>query len=89
MADAEKVAPAVASHDSETNHARVTLSFGPQAIVIPTEDQCGFTVLVLRALPDRSLCVPVLKARVTFGPDLKPIIEHLEVTNEQNICPDL
>lgn len=59
------------------NHAVVALSFGPEARIIPNKDGDGFTLMVLRQ-PAGPLSVPVLHARVRFGPQLQPIIEGIE-----------
>lgn len=59
-------------------HARVRLAFGPEAVIVPTEDNAGFTVMILRASPG-PFSIPVAKLRVTFGPDLTPLIETVEV----------
>lgn len=77
MAD---IAPPVASIDEERAHARVTLSFGPEAVIVPTPAGDGFTVMILRG-PAGPLSIPVLWARVTFGPDLKPVIEGIKAEN--------
>lgn len=74
-----QIEPPVASVDG--THARVELSFGPNAVIVPTKDGCGFTVMILRASPG-PFSEPVLWARVTFGPDLKPTIEGIKVTND-------
>lgn len=79
MSDATRavIAPPIIKHSN--HHAEVTLSFGPVAIVQTTNDNAGFVIDVLRG-PAGPFSVPVLKARVTFGPDLKPVLELLEVT---------
>lgn len=61
--------------------ARVDLSFGPTAWVQLTDDQDGF-VFVACAGPVGVFTTPVVRVRVRFGPDCKPIVDQVEVRTD-------
>lgn len=57
--------------------AAMKLSFGPAAWIVPTSDNTGFDITVWRQSPG-PLAAPLVKVRLTFGPDLQPNLERLE-----------
>lgn len=71
-----RIAPAAIT--AEDGHAEVKLSFGPVAWIIPTADNAGFDVTIWRQSVS-PFSQPVAHMTVTFGPDLKPHLEFLEV----------
>lgn len=70
-----KIAPSTA--EAEDGHARVKLSFGPEAIIVPTPEHDGFTIMVVRDGVG-PFTVPVLWARVRFDAQLHPVLEGLK-----------
>lgn len=58
-------------------HAKAKLSFGPEAIIVPTPEHDGFTIMVVRDGVG-PFTVPVLWVRVRFDAQLNPVLEGIK-----------